>query len=136
MRKFLDIHGWQSGQPWKDLVEAVRSFLQLRQGANATDIVSVVLFNDGSRFVCTAMPLTDCLARLGELLQMHGGGTKFGPALSCAHGVIAKALQQAEYSPLLIFMSDGCCGASDGKPEMVSVFFSRDAFRFQFNGFA
>ena len=117
-------------------MEAVRRFLQLRQGANAIDIVSVVLFSDGARSVCTGLPLADCLARLGELLQMHGGGTEFGPALSCAHGVVAGALQQAEYSPLLVFMSDGCCGASDGEPEMVSVLFSRDAFLFQFNGFA
>jgi hypothetical protein len=117
-------------------VEAVRSFLQLRQGANAIDIVSVVLFNDGARSVCTGIPLADCLARLGELLQMHGGGTTFGPALSCAHGIIAKALPQAEYLPLLMFMSDGCCGTSDGETEMVSVLFSRDAFRFQFNGLA
>jgi uncharacterized protein YegL len=109
-------------------VEAVRSFLQLRQGANAIDIVSVVLFNDQARSVCTGIPLADCLARLGELLQMHGGGTTFGPALSCTHRVIAEALQQAEYSPLLMFMSDGCCGASDGKSEMVSVLISRDAF--------
>jgi hypothetical protein len=90
--------------------------------------------------VCTEIPLADCLARLGDLLQMKGGMTEFGPALACAHTVIAGALQQTEYLPLLMFMSDGWCQASDGEQEMVSVrlslLFSRDAFRFYFNFFS
>jgi uncharacterized protein YegL len=41
----------------------------------------------------------------------------FSPALAQAHKVIAQGLQlQAEYSPLLLFMSDG--GAPDGEHEM------------------
>jgi hypothetical protein len=118
-RVFLTSLVWQTGQPWHDLVEAVRSFLQLRQDAGAEDMVSLILFNDKARCACKVIPLAGCLARLGNFLQMRGGGTAFGPALSLAHQVMAASLQQSEYLPLVMFMSDG--GSSDGEPEMVRV---------------
>ena len=89
--------------------------------------------------------MADCLEGLEELLHLQGGGTAFGPALECAHRVIAETLQHAEYSPLLMFMSDGCCGTSDGEPEMVTVrifllfvflLLKVFTFLFQSNGFA
>jgi uncharacterized protein YegL len=101
----------------------VRSFFDIRKDASTADIVSLILFDESARIVCKAMPLADCQSKLGDFLNMQGGGTKFGPALSCALNVIREVHQQTGFPPLLMFMSDG--GSSDGEPEMVSwVLFS------------
>ena len=53
-------------------------------------------------------------------MTYQGGGTCFGPALMMAQAVLMQGLQQQpEYSPLLMFMSDG--GASDGDAEMFTL---------------
>ena len=50
-------------------------------------------------------------------MMYQGGGTCFGPALKMAQALLMQGLQQQpEYSPVLMFMSDG--GASDGEDEM------------------
>jgi uncharacterized protein YegL len=108
----------QEGDPWRDLVVSVERFLEIRKHASTSDIVSLILFNDSARIVCKAMPLTACQSQLGDFLNLKKGGTKFGPALSCALDVIGEVHQQTGYPPLLIFMSDG--ESSDGEPEMVS----------------
>jgi len=56
-------------------------------------------------------------SELESLMIYQGGSTCFGPALRMAHVLLTQGLQQQpEYSPLLMFMSDG--GASDGEAEM------------------
>jgi uncharacterized protein YegL len=99
-------------------VVSVRSFLEIRKDASTADIVSLILFNESARIVCKAMPLTECHSNLGDFLNLQKGGTKFGPALTCALNVIEEVHQKTGYPPLLIFMSDG--ESSDGEPEMVS----------------
>jgi hypothetical protein len=100
----------------------VRSFLEIRKDASTGDIVSLILFNTTARIVCQAMPLADCQSKLGDFLNLQGGGINFGPALSCALNVIREVHQQTGYPPLLMFMSGGGSseGHSDGEPEMVS----------------
>lgn len=120
-RKSYFWHDWpglQSGQPWIDLNAAVRSFLEIREGASTADIISLILFDTSARIVCKAMPLADLQPKLEAFLKMKGGGTMFGPALKEARNVIGDVHHQIGYPPLLIVMSDG--GSYDGEPEMVS----------------
>ena len=113
----LDESGSMSGAPWRDLVAAVNSFLHVRLDAGAQDVISIVPFSHCVRIACQMQPLADVCAQLSSLLKFQSGGTMFSPALAQAHKVIAQGLQlQAEYSPLLLFMSDG--GAPDGEHEM------------------
>ncbi len=98
---------------------AVRSFLEIRTGASTADIISLILFNTSARIACKAMPLADLQSKLEDFLKNpKGGGTSFGPALSCALNVIGEVHHQIGYPPLLMLMSDG--GSGDGEPEMVS----------------
>ena len=113
----------QEGQPWSDLVAAVGSFLEIRKGARTNDIISLILFDNSARITCKAMPLADLQSKLGDFLNLGGGGgTQFGPALSCALNVIGEVHQQNGYPPLLMLMADGGSSVSntDGETEMVS----------------
>ena len=114
----LDESGSMTGKPWADLTVAVRSFLQIRLDAGASDVVSLILFDNSARIVCQSYPLDKTVAELPNFLHQKGGGTRFGPALNNARKVIELGLQYA-YPPLLMFMSDG--GASDGELEMAQL---------------
>jgi len=98
---------------WQDLIGAVRSFLNLRLKAGAHDMVSIVLFHTSARTVCEMMPLLECESQLQNLLIQECGATSFGPALIMAQSLLVQGLLQPEYSPLLMFMSDG--DAYDGE---------------------
>ena len=115
----LDESYSMSGEPWQDLVAAVNSFLHVRLDSGAQDVISIVPFSDCARIACQMQPLADVCAQLSSLLRFQGGGTSFSPAIAQAHKVFAHGLMQAEYSPLLVFMSDG--GAPDGEHEMLAL---------------
>jgi len=61
------------------------------------------------------------VSQLQSMMIHQGGNTCFGPALKMAHALLTQGLQQRpEYSPLLMFMSDGA--ANDGEDEMCALY--------------
>eukprot|EP00397_Hematodinium_sp_SG-2012_P000165 GEMP01000165.1.p1 GENE.GEMP01000165.1~~GEMP01000165.1.p1 ORF type:complete len:2228 (+),score=410.75 GEMP01000165.1:779-7462(+) len=102
----LDESSSMSGQPWADLMHAYQLFLQRRTNDQGNeDIVSVITFDGSPRQRCTATPLASAPRNFGQ----SRGGTEFSGALSLANTIIGG---QQGYTPLVIFMSDGCDSSS------------------------
>ncbi|KAA0145569.1 hypothetical protein FNF31_08020 [Cafeteria roenbergensis] len=113
----LDESGSMSGSPWAALMAAYKSFLDVRGAANqgrSEDKVSVVLFNSDARTPAKCVPI----AEVDKSFSMRGHGTNFGPALDAAKAALDAT--PAGYSPLLLFMSDGC--GSGGEAQMASIY--------------
>jgi uncharacterized protein YegL len=108
----LDESGSMQGTPWDQLVEALRSFVQVRIDLGATDVVSVVQFDDRAH---TTLRRVTLAAAKSAQLPFKGGGTSFKPALAEAQRVIIESKATAASAALptmVVFMSDG--GNGDG----------------------
>jgi uncharacterized protein YegL len=105
----VDESGSMGGQPWSDLVTAYRKLLDRRMGDQGEgDIVSVVQFSTSPR---TTVQRASVAQAQAASLQYGGGGTYFAPALQAVLQEIQRSPPGS--TPLLIFMSDGCDGASN-----------------------
>ena len=97
------------GQPWRDVCNAFRLFLQKRVSEQATsDLVSVIQFDDSARIPIQGVSLREDLG----LLQYRAGGTRFIPALDAAQSIVLNS--QTAHIPVLVFMSDGAGNDSHG----------------------
>ena len=98
-----------SGQPWQDVCNAFRLFLQRRVREQATsDLVSVIQFDNNARIAMQGVSIREDL----ELLRNRRGGTKFIPPLTVAQRIVSNS--QTAHIPVLVFMSDGAGGDSHG----------------------
>jgi uncharacterized protein YegL len=110
----LDESGSMSGSPWADVTAAYNRLVQRRCSDQCQgDIVSVVTFSSSPRVQAEAVRIESA----PTTLSYYGGGTYFAPALQTCDGVIGRRLSSS-FTPILIFMSDGCDGASDGPQVM------------------
>ena len=57
------------GSHWKDLVQAVKSFLGVRSGIGVQDRVSVVIYNSSARVFWDAKPLCECSREVDTLFN-------------------------------------------------------------------
>lgn len=103
----LDESGSMSGQPYEELRQAYRQYIQRRlydQGVG--DRVSVVLFASRAQVLYENLPIEN----VSQELPYRSGGTAFSPAMDRACDLIGRCYQPAN-SIHMIFMTDG--GASD-----------------------
>lgn len=111
----LDESGSMSGDPWKGVVDALRTFVAQRQAdtqSTCVDIMTVVQFNTKARPTLgwTAVGSYTLPAELG----MAGGSTLFNPALEFARAQLdASNATHASLTPMIVFMSDGDSCPSD-----------------------
>jgi len=103
---------------WKDLVQAVKSFLGVRSGIGVQDRVSVVIYNSSSRVFWDAKPLCECSREVDTLFNaFQSGGTCFSRAFEKTLEVLQKG--PPDLPPAILFMSDGGC--NDGEPELQKI---------------
>lgn len=114
----LDDSGSMSGQPWIDLIDAVRTFLTdriaqcLAAGHNCTDVVTIINHSSTCQVMCRAESIHNSPEKKS---RFRSGGNDFKAILDVCYKEF-QAMDRATYTPVLIFMSDGGC--SNGDPEM------------------
>eukprot|EP00878_Enallax_costatus_P013375 GHUV01013985.1.p1 GENE.GHUV01013985.1~~GHUV01013985.1.p1 ORF type:complete len:1200 (+),score=534.70 GHUV01013985.1:114-3713(+) len=113
----LDGSGSMSGRPWQDLTTAYQQLLQRRNSDQCLgDLVSVVTFSDSPTVQITRQPIST----VAQSFSATFGGTYFAPALTQCDALIAGT--PAGYTPILIFMSDGCDGSSTAVGTMQQLY--------------
>jgi len=117
----LDESGSMAGQPWTDLLNAVKAFINKRieccnsNGCPVEDQVTVVNYATTARGVITGQPISPNLV---NSIGFNGGGTNFAAGLNQIKAVITQsAPQNSGFIPCLIFMSDGECSKGDSEME-------------------
>jgi hypothetical protein len=116
----LDESRSMSGQPWQDLMAAVSAFIDKRIelcNANhcpATDLVTVVNHASTARIVFQERPIT---SKPQTSIDFRSGGNNFSVAFNTTLPCILST--KADFTPCLIFMSDGGCG--NGEKEMEKI---------------
>jgi Mg-chelatase subunit ChlD len=107
----LDQSGSMSGDPWSQVVNAVRDFRNRRNGDQLDeDYASVVLFDDSVQVPCEFQRLSS----VGDLGGNRGGGTNFLPALEMAADIVRRHRHAENGQPLVthvLFLSDGQDGS-------------------------
>lgn len=99
----LDDSGSMSGAPWNALCAAYKTFLTARKSSQGvSDIVSVI-YHETTPMVVHSQAL---LHSMPSLAPPRLGGNHFSRALEAGDRAIGAA--PANYTPVLIFMSDGC----------------------------
>jgi uncharacterized protein YegL len=111
----LDASGSMSGAPWDQLVKAVKQFVADRKDASPKDLYSMVIYDSSANIVCESVKIS---TSPDHFFKYTGGGTSFGAALGTAYKVLERA-DFENYTPLLLFLSDG--ESTDGETEMKSV---------------
>ncbi|GAQ86658.1 hypothetical protein KFL_003030010, partial [Klebsormidium nitens] len=133
----LDSSYSMNGAPWAQLKAAVSAFVQTRLAKSSADVLSIALFDASARIVCEAQPFS-AQPQTALPAQATGADTRFSPALSTTFevlqrvrargsavsafrfGVSAFRSGQVVYTPLVLFMSDGC--GSGGSAEMDAIY--------------
>ncbi len=111
----LDESGSMAGDAWQSLVNAYNAFLSRRGADQGTQtLVSVIQFSDSARVIYSCLPMN----AVGRSLPFKAGGTEFGPAFKCALTQIAL---KPDFTPLILFMSDGDDGKHGPCPEMAAI---------------
>ena len=113
----LDDSGSMSGRPWAALVQAVKQYLNVRQGLDVNDLISIVIYNSSARVACESMPLSECARHADSLLQFQSGGTSFRAAFQQTLAVLQQG--PSNIPSAIIFMSDGGC--NDGENELRAI---------------
>lgn len=113
----LDESGSMNGRPWSDLHNAYGLMLSRRTSDQSQgDIISVITFNSHPTTHWERAPISH-----SPSIPSHnsGGGTSFTPALQRAQQVLAAT--PSGFTPMLIFMSDGCDGGWGSEQAMRSI---------------
>jgi len=103
----LDESYSMQGKDWDELVGAFQRFWQQMQADGAHGIVSVVQFGHRARVTHARKALQGS----PPALEFGGGATAFLPPVQEAIQLIRHAGPQQNYTPVVVFMSDG--GAAD-----------------------
>lgn len=109
----LDASGSMQGQPWNDLLAAVREYVHncLSSGA-VMDIVSIVTFSSSAAIVYEARMVAEMTQ---VAVPFHGGGTNYASGLRLANEVLSRT-NFATHKPVIVFFSDGHpCDAAEGE---------------------
>jgi len=111
----LDDSGSMSGQPWIDLIDAVRTFLTDRiaqctaAGQTCADVVTIINHSHSCQVMCRAESIHNSPETKS---RFRGGGNDFKAILDVCYKEF-KEMDRETYTPVLIFMSDGGCGNGD-----------------------
>jgi uncharacterized protein YegL len=104
----LDCSGSMSGSPWQEVLQAYQLLVSRRSNDQCLeDYLSVVTFDD---YPTVAFQMQS-LASAPRSFSGRFGGTSFTPALQTCDQLLAGTPQG--YTPILIFMSDGCDGGGN-----------------------
>lgn len=113
----LDESGSMCGHPWSDLYSAYNAMLARRTSDQSQgDLVSVITFDDSPRCHHQLVPIEQ---HPSIPSSNRGGGTCFAPALQAAQQVLSRT--SPGYTPILLFMSDGCDGSSGSEAVMRNI---------------
>ncbi|CAF1130118.1 unnamed protein product [Didymodactylos carnosus] len=107
----LDASGSMEGEPWKNLLDGVKEFINIRIESNAADRMTIIVFDDNAKFAYYNVDIktTDI-----NRIQFTHGNTNF----SNAFDLVVKTMQMAQLQNpmsssvinldfIIIFMSDG-----------------------------
>jgi len=98
----LDTSGSMDGEPWKELIQSVEKFIQVRiKSGFDEDRISIFTFNNECQKIVENVPVEESLV---EQIQFLGGGTNYGPPLQTVERIIKN---DNEKKFLVLFMSDG-----------------------------
>ena len=111
----LDASGSMTGRPWKDLINAVHTFVLQRLAITSKDMLSIAIHNHQTRIAAEYEPMSSFSQ---SWLSFAGAGNNFSIALNVADGIIGRHLDK-NVKPILVFMSDGGCG--NGEVEMDKI---------------
>ena len=115
----LDDSSSMRGNPWNQLVFAVKAFLAARVGGGGRDLCSIIVYNHVARIVWEATPVGTVSAGFPPTTQLNGG-TDFAAGLRAAYEVLQRSQATLSHlTPLLLFMSDG--GSNNGEAEMSAI---------------
>jgi uncharacterized protein YegL len=111
----LDGSGSMNGQPWKDLLDAVKKFLDVRRTTNSVDRISILVFSSYAKTVY----LNETTSNIDlSTITFPGGATNFANAFTVVHSIIRSAEEQtfniasnrinnSQIGYAIVFMSDG-----------------------------
>ena len=117
----LDDSGSMAGQAWNDLIGGVSAFIRNRiqfcaeKGTKALDLVTIINYSNSAQVMCQGVSIHSSPE---TKTRFRNGGTDFQVALKMSHTELQR-IDQKQYSPVLIFMSDGGC--SNGDQEMKAI---------------
>jgi len=121
----LDESGSMSGQPWKDLILAVTAFITKRiemceaNSCVPLDLVTIVNYGSAGRVIFQDEKISNLKqVDLYSRIPFADTGTNFAAGLKEVMKCIGQT-KFSEYTPCLIFMSDGGCG--NGEKEMEEI---------------
>merc|ERR1719238_657423 len=106
---------------WNSLMDAVRGFIQRRiemcanAAAIAEDLVTIVNYSSTAQVMCKGI---DINKNPETHTKFRSGGTDFGVGLELVMGEMKNL--QADYQPVLVFMSDGGSGTGDAEIKKIS----------------
>ena len=130
----LDESGSMSGEPWSNLQQSVRAYLnELSQKGSPDDRVSIIQFASEARIFKEFVSVAD--AESSQLVQ-QAGGTQFVPPLEQTKALLGR--DQSGYDVVLVFMTDGV-NEDDMQPvPILQKIFSRfkDSRSMKFNAIA
>jgi uncharacterized protein YegL len=108
----LDGSGSMSGQPWKDLLDAVKKFLDVRRSTNSSDRISILVFSSHA----TTVYFNETISNIDlSTITFPGNTTNFANAFATVHNIIKRAQKETANSTsnniqigyAIVFMSDG-----------------------------
>ena len=107
----LDGSGSMEGQPWQELMVSYKHLLHTRitDHQAVDDLVSVLVFNSEADIRFELEPITTA----PRDVTFATGGTRFTPALKAAGALLSRE-RGGDYTPVLVFMSDGVPDGSRG----------------------
>jgi len=119
---------------WKDLIAAVKAFIQRRKdmcakaGCSPDDRITIINYSSDAKLMCSNEVMEVTTA---DKTQFRNGGTNFKAGLKMAHTQMSS--NGDNHKPVLVFMSDGGCNNGNHEIQIIARDYSPDIFIFGFS---
>jgi hypothetical protein len=133
----LDDSGSMIGTPWKELLAAVKGFVDKRirlcteNGLKPEDLFTIINHSSNSKVMCRSEPIT---SDPSTLTKFRGGGNNFCVAFNTAYAELQNL--QEGFVPVLLFMTDGGCKGGEEQLQQIARDFASANIQIYVVGFS